>query len=393
MDLYAFPPIAALLDGAHALLMGLADLLEPLAGAASAAAAVVLVTLLVRAALIPVGISQAKAERTRARLAPPGSPTSAEARERPRTTPARDDGAVLRRGHLADSRAACRCSSRRRSSGSSTPCSSCRPSPGTRTTCSSTLFGVPLGSSLAGTIASGTLTRTLVVVRDRHRGDRAGRRADARAFRPQPVAGAASEPIDPAAPAAVLGSAGMLRAIGLLQFLTAVIAVFVPLAAALYLLVTVAWTLGQRMVLRRAYPPIAPPLPAVTAAPGDGASGVGELDEAAQDPLRLGDGCRGEPVADRAELAGGEVPVVPVHLRARHEVGGRHLGVELGGVHATTDPVHLHGASAPTTRAAPRRRAGARWPPCGRRAPRSVRGSTPTSGSARPVGRQRDLDG
>ncbi len=70
MDLYAFPPIAALLDGAHAVLMGLADLLEPLVGVSSAAAAVVLVTLLVRAALIPVGISQAKAERTRARLAP-----------------------------------------------------------------------------------------------------------------------------------------------------------------------------------------------------------------------------------------------------------------------------------------------------------------------------------
>ena len=70
MDLYAFPPIAALLDGAHAILMALTDLLEPFAGAASAAAAIVLVTLLVRAALIPVGVSRAKAERTRARLAP-----------------------------------------------------------------------------------------------------------------------------------------------------------------------------------------------------------------------------------------------------------------------------------------------------------------------------------
>ena len=60
----------------------------------------------------------------------------------------------------------------------------------------------------------------------------------------------------------MLGSAGMLRVIGLLQFVTAVIAVFVPLAAALYLLVTVAWTLGQRLVLRRAYPPFASPLPA-----------------------------------------------------------------------------------------------------------------------------------
>ena len=70
MDLYAFPPIAALLDGAHAVLMALAALLEPVIGIASAAAAVVLVTLLVRAALIPVGFSQAKAEQTRSRLAP-----------------------------------------------------------------------------------------------------------------------------------------------------------------------------------------------------------------------------------------------------------------------------------------------------------------------------------
>ena len=55
--------------------------------------------------------------------------------------------------------------------------------------------------------------------------------------------------------------AALTRVIGLLQFITAVVAIFVPLAAALYLLVTVAWTLGQRVVLRRAYPML-PPLPA-----------------------------------------------------------------------------------------------------------------------------------
>src|SRR6478752_5306396 len=60
MDLFAFPPLAALLDAAYG----------PLAGPSAAALAVVLVTLLVRALLIPVGISQAKAEQTRARLAP-----------------------------------------------------------------------------------------------------------------------------------------------------------------------------------------------------------------------------------------------------------------------------------------------------------------------------------
>ena len=70
MDIFAFPPLAALLNAAYGALAGLSDLLTPLAGASAAALAVVLVTLLVRALLIPVGISQAKAEQTRARLAP-----------------------------------------------------------------------------------------------------------------------------------------------------------------------------------------------------------------------------------------------------------------------------------------------------------------------------------
>lgn len=70
MDPFAFPPLAALLNAAYGALVGLSTLLEPLAGASAAALAVVLVTLLVRALLIPVGISQAKAEQTRSRLAP-----------------------------------------------------------------------------------------------------------------------------------------------------------------------------------------------------------------------------------------------------------------------------------------------------------------------------------
>lgn len=64
MDIFAFPPLAALLDAAYGALNGLSTLLEPLAGPSAAALAVVLVTLLVRALLIPVGISQARAEQT-----------------------------------------------------------------------------------------------------------------------------------------------------------------------------------------------------------------------------------------------------------------------------------------------------------------------------------------
>jgi YidC/Oxa1 family membrane protein insertase len=59
-----------------------------------------------------------------------------------------------------------------------------------------------------------------------------------------------------------------------LPYVTVVIAAFAPLAAALYLLTTVAWTLGERRVfLRRAAPPTAAPVsrPAVTppVVPGD----------------------------------------------------------------------------------------------------------------------------
>ncbi len=259
MDLYAFPPIAALLDGAHAVLMALTGILEPLAGAASAAAAVVLVTLLVRAALIPVGISQAKAERTRARLAP----RVAELRRRHANDPER-----LQRELLA-----------MYSAEGASPMAGCLPlliqapivgviyalfilptiAGHPNALLEQQLAGVPLGSSLAGSIASGTLDAGALVVFGIVIGSIAlVGELTRRAFRP-PQPGAAGD--DPATgAAAVLGSAGMSRVIGLLQFLTAVIAAFVPLAAALYLLVTVAWTLGQRLVLRRAYPPFAPPL-------------------------------------------------------------------------------------------------------------------------------------
>jgi len=70
VDLFTFPPIAALLDLAYSGLMHIAALLTPLTGASAAAAAVILVTLLVRTLLIPAGIAQAKAEQTRSRLAP-----------------------------------------------------------------------------------------------------------------------------------------------------------------------------------------------------------------------------------------------------------------------------------------------------------------------------------
>ncbi len=252
MDFYAFPPIAALLDGAHAVLMGLADLLEPVIGVSSAAAAVVLVTLLVRAALIPVGISQAKAERTRARLAP--------------------RLAELHRKHGKDRERLQRETMALYTAEGTSPLAGCLPmliqapvvgiiyalfilptiAGHPNALLEQTFFEVPLGTSLAGSIATGTLAPAalvvfgVVVVAIALVGE-----VTRRVFRPQTMPTA---PSDTGGTPSVLASPTALRMIGLLQFITAVIAVFVPLAAALYLLVTVAWTLGQRMLLRRVYP-------------------------------------------------------------------------------------------------------------------------------------------
>ncbi|AWB96236.1 preprotein translocase YidC [Agromyces badenianii] len=263
MDLYAFPPIAGLLDGAHAVLMALAALLEPLIGVASAAAAVVLVTLLVRAALIPVGISQAKAEQTRSRLAP----KLAALQQKHKNNPER-----LQRETMA-----------LYGEEGTTPFAGCLPmlvqapivgviyalfilptiAGHPNALLEQTFFGVPLGSSLAGQIAAGALTPAgLLVFGVVIAGIALVGEITRRVFQPSPPAGgtATAGRADAAAltgaggASAALTAPGVIRALGVLQFLTAVIAIFVPLAAALYLFVTVAWTLVQRVLLRRRYP-------------------------------------------------------------------------------------------------------------------------------------------
>jgi len=70
VDPFSFAPIAAILDAAYLGIVAIADLLAPLVGGASAALAIVIVTLIVRTVLIPVGASQVKAEWGRRRIAP-----------------------------------------------------------------------------------------------------------------------------------------------------------------------------------------------------------------------------------------------------------------------------------------------------------------------------------
>ncbi|RKT33351.1 YidC/Oxa1 family membrane protein insertase [Microbacterium sp. AG1240] len=240
MDLFAFPPLAALLDLAYSGLMALGAALAPLT-AASAALAVVLVTLLVRAALIPTGIAQAKAEQTRARLAP-------RLRE-------------LQKKHKSDRERLQRETMQLYRDENTSPLAGCLPvliqapvvgvlytlflhttiAGHPNALLDETLLGVPLGSTLLGSLSggdtAGVVVCAAVVVVIALVGE-----ITRRAFRTTPVAG------DLAMPAVAGGL------IGALQFVTAVVAAFVPLAAGLYLVVTVTWTLGQRLVLRRIYP-------------------------------------------------------------------------------------------------------------------------------------------
>lgn len=254
MDIFAFPPLAALLDAAYGALTGLSDLLTPLAGASAAALAVVLVTLLVRALLIPVGISQAKAEQTRARLAP----KLRELQRRHKKNPER-----LQKETLALYKA-----ENTSPFAGMLPVLAQAPVVGILYTLflrpeiaghpnellAHDLFGAPLGTSLVSALFGGTATpatflvfgvllAVMIVVAEITR----------RVFRPAPVEGDDSP----------LNSPAMLRVVSAMHYLTAVFAAFVPLAAALYLTVTVVWTLVQRVILRRRFPL---PTPAVSQA-------------------------------------------------------------------------------------------------------------------------------
>lgn len=256
MDIFAFPPLAALLDAAYGALAGLSTLLEPLAGASAAALAVVLVTLLVRSLLIPVGFSQAKAEQTRARLAP----KLRELQRRHKKNPEK-----LQREMLALYR-----DENTSPFAGMLPVLAQAPVVGLLYTLfirpeiaghpndllTHDLFGAPLGTSLVSAVFGGTATAStwlvfgallLVII--------VTAEVTRRVFRPAPVEGDSP-----------MNSVGMQRAFGVLHYLTAVFAVFVPLAAALYLTVTVVWTLVQRVLLRRRYPLPAPTGGAVTAA-------------------------------------------------------------------------------------------------------------------------------
>ncbi|NQX12711.1 membrane protein insertase YidC [Microbacteriaceae bacterium VKM Ac-2855] len=233
MNIYAFGPVAAALDGAYAVLHSLSTLLAPVAGAQGSAAAIVVLTLIIRALLIPVGVSQRRAQLARMRLAP----KLAELRRRHAKDPQR-----LQRETLALYAAE-----------NVSPLAGIGPmllqapvislvyglflqtriNGHANALLAHTLFSAALGSSIAAQFATGGVVGAIVlglilaiVLLSRWRG-----------------LTLSSEPVVPLA-----------RALSWLPLTTVIVAAFVPLAAALYLLVTTAWTLAEREVLHRVLP-------------------------------------------------------------------------------------------------------------------------------------------
>ncbi len=240
MDLFALPPLAALLDLTTQGLLALTALLSPVAGGAAAALAVLLVTVVVRAALIPVGVSQARAERDRARLAP----RLRLLRERWGKNPERLQRETLQLYRDAGVSPTAGC----------LPVLAQAPVVGllyavflhaqvgghANALLAQTLSGVPLGTSLLAAVTGGTAdARTLLLLGVVVAVIAGAGELTRRFLRPAQ---------DPAAPAWT----GWI--VTTLPFTTAVVALFVPLAAGLYLAVTTVWTFGQRLILRRFYP-------------------------------------------------------------------------------------------------------------------------------------------
>jgi len=240
MDIFAAGPIAGILDVVYQFVTALSQALTPLAGSASAALAVVVLTMLVRALLIPVGVSQVRAEFTRRRLAP--------------------KLAELQRVHGGDREKLQRTTMELYSAEKASPFAGCLPlllqapvlslvyalflhpdvNGHANALLTQHLFGVPLGTSFVHVLGAASLSLPAVGVLLIFLAAIAAVTAISRtvlAFPPTPTPSTPSNPL--------------ARVLSYLPFITVVFAAFVPLAAVLYLLTTTSWTVVERVTLRR----------------------------------------------------------------------------------------------------------------------------------------------
>lgn len=266
MNFYDLPPIAAVLDGAYSVITALSSTLNPVFGDAAAALVVILVTLLVRAALIPVGVSRVRGELTRRRLAP--------------------QLAELRRKYGRNRELLQRKTLELYAREKASPVAGCLPTLAQVPVVSTVyglfslaminghsnllllqqLAGVNLGTSFLALLGSGgalpgvlVFASLLAVIAGVTWLSRRMAVNEARSASPQPGAPRSADTspaprlAGPAVPTAGLQS--LTGLVSWLPFITVGVAAIIPLAATLYLAVTTAWTLAERVVVRRILDP------------------------------------------------------------------------------------------------------------------------------------------
>jgi YidC/Oxa1 family membrane protein insertase len=242
MDFFSFGPIAAVLDGAYRFVTALASAVDPAVGATSGLVAVVILTMLVRALLIPVGRSQVRAEFTRRRLAP--------------------KLAELQKQHGKDRETLSRKTMELYAAENASPFAGFLPlllqlpvislvyalfthaqiAGHANALLSEQVLGAPLGTSFVGlagavgTVWPSVLVYLIVLALI------AGVTTVSRHVLAAPLP-------DGSAPS------GFARALSFLPYVTVVFAAFVPLAAAAYILTSTAWTVVERYTLRRMLDP------------------------------------------------------------------------------------------------------------------------------------------
>jgi YidC/Oxa1 family membrane protein insertase len=232
MDPFTFAPIAALLQLVYSLVSGLAAVVTHIAGSAAAALAIVLLTVIVRSLLVPVGISQVKAEWARRRIAPKLKALQQKYKKNPQ---------VLQEKTMALYKAE-----------NVSPVAGFLPVL-LQATVLSLVYALFLHTSIGGA------PNTLLLAH----------------FGPVALGGSIFTAGWPGvlvflALFAIMGVVAwfsrrtalrlamdapttLTRVLSWLPFLSIVFALFVPLAAALYLATTTAWTLAERAILRRRY--------------------------------------------------------------------------------------------------------------------------------------------
>ncbi|SCL66390.1 YidC/Oxa1 family membrane protein insertase [Micromonospora citrea] len=241
--MFAFAPLHDAVGAAGSALSWLTNLLEPLAGGAATAAAIVVLTVVVRLLISPLTVAQVRGERRRAALAP-------EVRDLQRRYA--DDPARLQGELFALYRA-----------NGANPVAGCLPlllqapvllvmyrlfatAEGGTGLLDERLAGVPLGHHLGDGLAGavlplfGVLLAVLLAL-----AWWTSRRMRRAAVETGAVAGA---------PAQGPGAAVLGRLLPLLPYATVLVALVLPLAAVIYLVTTTAWSALEQAVLRRPRP-------------------------------------------------------------------------------------------------------------------------------------------